>query len=107
MARGTIFTRPSLPPLVTLRRTKIVSSSSRMVGHLRRARSEREWAQRAREYLKAEIKRANLTYLMLAQRLVEDGFEETPASIAIKLAGGNLTAHDHLRLTAINDRRNV
>ncbi len=54
---------------------------------------EREWAQRAREYLKAEIKRANLTYLMLARRLVEDGFEETPASIAIKLAGGNLTAH--------------
>ena len=84
-----IFTRPSLPPLVTRRRTEIVS----MVGHLRRARSERDWAQRTREYLKGEIKRANLTYLMLAQRLVEDGFEETPASIAIKLAGGNLTAH--------------
>ena len=89
-----------------------------MVGHLRRARSERDWAQKAREYLKAEIKRANLTYLMLAQRLVEDGFEETPASIAIKLAGGNLTAHfflaslsaighDHLRLTAIIDRGDV
>ena len=55
---------------------------------------------------------------MLAQQLVEDGFEETPASIAIKLAGGNLTAHfflaslsaighDHLRLTAINDRHDV
>ena len=79
---------------------------------------EREWAQRAREYLKAEIKRANLTYLTLAQRLVEDGFEETPASISIKLAGGNLTAHfflaslsaighDHLRLTAIIDRGDV
>jgi hypothetical protein len=86
-----------------------------MVGHLRRARAEREWEQRAREYLKAEIKRANLNYLMLAQRLVEEGFDETPASIAIKLASGNLTAHfflaslsaighDHLRLTAINNR---
>jgi Domain of unknown function (DUF6471)/Flagellar transcriptional activator (FlhD) len=89
-----------------------------VAGHLRRARLEREWAQRAREYLKTEIKRANLTYLMLAQRLVEDGFEETPASIASKLAGGNLTAHfflaslsaighDHLRLTAINGRSDV
>jgi Domain of unknown function (DUF6471)/Flagellar transcriptional activator (FlhD) len=60
-----------------------------MVGYLRRARSEREWAQRAREYLKAEIKRANLTYLMLAQRLVEDGFDETPASIQSSSRAGN------------------
>ncbi len=46
------------------------------------AKSEREWAERAARHLKAELKRAEVTYEELAERLKEHGFEETKASIA-------------------------
>lgn len=54
---------------------------------------EREWAHRARRFLRAEIKRAEISYAELARRLREDhGLEETEASIANKLSRGTFAA---------------
>ena len=56
------------------------------------AKSEREWAERAARHLKAELKRADLTYDDLAERLKKHGFNETKASIANKLARATMPA---------------
>jgi hypothetical protein len=56
------------------------------------ANTEAEWAERAARHLKAELKRADLTYEELAERLGKHGFKETKASIANKLARATLTA---------------
>jgi hypothetical protein len=53
---------------------------------------EREWAARARRFLKAELKRAEVTYAELAKRLKEHGLEETEASITAKLNRGTFAA---------------
>ena len=50
------------------------------------AKTEREWAERAARHLKAELKRADLTYEELADRMKRHGFKETKASIANKFA---------------------
>jgi hypothetical protein len=66
------------------------------------AKTEAEWAERAARHLKAELKRADLTYDDLADRLKKHGFKETKASIANKLARATLPAHFFLAsLTAI------
>lgn len=53
------------------------------------AKTEQEWAERASRHLKAELKRAGLTYDDLAERMKKHGFkDETKASIANKLARG-------------------
>jgi len=57
------------------------------------AKSEREWAERAARHLKAELKRAEVTYEELAQRLVAHGFTESKASIANKLTRATMSAH--------------
>jgi hypothetical protein len=57
------------------------------------AKSEQEWAERAARHLKAELKRANLTYDELAEKLKKHGFKETKASIANKLARATLPAN--------------
>jgi uncharacterized protein DUF6471 len=56
------------------------------------ATKEREWAHRARRYVKAELKRAEVTYAELAKRLKEHGLEETEASITAKLNRGTFAA---------------
>lgn len=56
------------------------------------AKTEQEWAERAARHLKAELKRANVTYEELAERLKKHGFEETKASIANKLARATVPA---------------
>jgi hypothetical protein len=57
------------------------------------AKSEAEWADRARTFLKAEIKKADIDYDELVKRLKKHGFkEETRASITNKLARGTFTA---------------
>ena len=53
---------------------------------------EREWADRARRYVKAELKRAEISYAELARRLKEHGLEETEASITAKLNRGTFAA---------------
>ena len=56
------------------------------------AKSEKEIAERAARFLKAELKRANVTYEELAVRLREHGVEETRDSIAAKLKRGTFAA---------------
>jgi Domain of unknown function (DUF6471) len=53
---------------------------------------EREWADRARRFLKAELKRAEVSYAELARRLKEHGLEETESSITAKLNRGTFAA---------------
>lgn len=50
------------------------------------------WEERASRYLKAELKRADMTYEELAERLKKHGQEETKASIAAKLGRGTFSA---------------
>jgi len=57
------------------------------------ATTEREWAERAARHLKAELKRAAVTYSELARRLKAHGFSETEASITNKLARATMSAH--------------
>jgi hypothetical protein len=52
----------------------------------------KSWEDRARLFLKAEIKRADLTYEELAERLKAHGFSENAPSIANKLARGTFSA---------------
>lgn len=56
------------------------------------ASKEREWADRARRFVKAELKRTEVSYGELARRLREHGLEETEASIAGKLNRGTFAA---------------
>jgi Domain of unknown function (DUF6471) len=56
------------------------------------ATKEREWADRARRYVKVELKRAEVSYAELARRLKEYGLEETEASITAKLNRGTFAA---------------
>jgi DNA-binding transcriptional ArsR family regulator len=53
---------------------------------------EREWADRAKRFLKAELKRGDVTYEELARRLREHGLEETESSISNKLSRGTFAA---------------
>lgn len=50
------------------------------------------WEDRAKRFLKAELKRADIGYRELAERLKEHGLEETEASIASKLSRGTFAA---------------
>ena len=53
---------------------------------------EQEWSERAKRYLKAELKRADVTYSGLAEKLNERGWTESQASVASKLSRGAFTA---------------
>jgi hypothetical protein len=54
---------------------------------------EKEWADKMRRFIKAELKRANVTYAELAQRLNEHGLDgETEASVNSKLVRGTFSA---------------
>jgi urease accessory protein UreF len=56
------------------------------------AADEKELAQKASRFLKAEMKRAGVTYAELAKRLEAHGLHETEASITSKLARGTFAA---------------
>ena len=56
------------------------------------ATAERELIERMRRFVKAELKRADLTYEQLADRLREVGFEETKISVANKVNRGTFPA---------------
>ena len=52
-----------------------------------------EWPDRLKRFLKAELKRHDVSYGELAKRLKATGFEtETEASVANKVARGTFTA---------------
>jgi hypothetical protein len=56
------------------------------------AKTEAEIAERAARFLKAELKRADVTYEELATRLKAHGLNETRDSIAAKLKRGTFAA---------------
>ena len=68
---------------------------------------EREWANRARRFVKAELKRAEVSYAELARRLKEHGLEETEASITAKLNRGTFAATFFLATMKAIGRENV
>lgn len=51
-----------------------------------------EYAERAKRYLKAELKRAGVGYAELAQRLSDKGLPETEGSITVKINRGGFPA---------------
>jgi hypothetical protein len=50
------------------------------------------WEERAKRFLKAELKRADVGYRDLAERLKKHGMQETEASIANKVSRGSFSA---------------
>ena len=57
------------------------------------AKTEEEWAEKVRSYLKAELKKADVGYVELAKRLKKHGFkDETEDSITAKLKRGTFSA---------------
>jgi len=56
------------------------------------AAAEKELAAKVSRFLKAEMKRAGVTYAELARRLKDHGLDETEASITSKLARGTFAA---------------
>ena len=68
---------------------------------------ETEWGDRARRFLKAELKRANIGYKELAERLNKHGLEETDTSITGKLARGTFAASFFLSCLAALEMEGV
>jgi len=50
------------------------------------------WEDRAKRYLKSELKRFDIGYRELAERLKKQGMEETESSVANKLSRGTFPA---------------
>jgi hypothetical protein len=69
---------------------------------------EREWGDKARRFLKAELKRAGLTYAELARRLNAHGFDgETEASVNSKLVRGTFAVTFFLACLAVLELEGV
>jgi hypothetical protein len=71
------------------------------------AKTEREWAERAARHIKVELKRAEMTYESLAEKMKEHGFDETKASVASKLSRATVPAHFFLAALATMGRKEV
>lgn len=50
------------------------------------------WEQKAKGLLKAELKKRDLTYLQLSEKLAAVGITETPENIANKISRGKFSA---------------
>ena len=68
---------------------------------------EKEWAEKARRFLKAELKRAGIGYKELAARLNAHGIAETEASITNKLARGTFAVTFSLACSTVLDLTGV
>lgn len=68
---------------------------------------EKEWALKASRFLKAELKRAGLTYAELADRLNQHGMEETEGGIAAKLARGTFAVTFFLATLSVLEMEGV
>jgi hypothetical protein len=53
---------------------------------------DHDWSERTKRFLKAELKRADITYEDLAARLSEMGLQETRASVSNKISRGGFPA---------------
>jgi hypothetical protein len=71
------------------------------------AKDEAEIAERAARFLKAEMKRADVTYEELAKRLKDHGLNETRDSIASKLKRGTFAATFLLGCLAALEKRGL
>lgn len=71
------------------------------------ATTEQELADKTARFIKAELKRADVTYEELAKRLEAHGLKETKASIANKLARGTIGATFLLATLAALDLEGV
>lgn len=56
------------------------------------AKTEEEWGAKAAAHLKAEMKKAEVTYAEMVKRLKKHGFKETEASLTMKLKRGAFAA---------------
>jgi hypothetical protein len=65
---------------------------------------EKEWGVKASRFLKAELKRANVGYRELAERLNKHGLRETETSITGKLGRGAFAASFFLACLAVLGR---
>jgi len=65
---------------------------------------EREWGFKASRFIKAELKKANIGYQELAERLNDHGLEETETSITGKLARGAFATSFFLACLAVLKR---
>ena len=69
---------------------------------------EKEWADKVRRFIKAELKRAGVTYADLARRLNEHGLEgETEASVNSKLVRGTFAVTFFLATLAVLELEGV
>jgi hypothetical protein len=68
---------------------------------------ERELIERTKRFVKAELKRADITYEELAERLHEHGLEETKGSIAAKISRGAFPATFFIAVMKAIGRANV
>lgn len=68
---------------------------------------EKEWGDRARRFLKAELKRTDVSYKELVRRLHEHGIEETEASVTSKLARGTFAVSFFLACLAVLELEGV
>jgi hypothetical protein len=71
------------------------------------ATAERELIERMRRFVKAELKRVDLTYEELAAKLREMGFEETKISVANKINRGTFPATFFVAVTRAIGREQV
>ena len=65
---------------------------------------EKEYADRLRRFLKAELKRADVGYKELADLLTKHGLEETESGIASKMARGTFSATFLMACLAVLER---
>jgi hypothetical protein len=68
---------------------------------------EKEIADKLRRFLKAEMKRADISYKRLAKRLTEHGLEETETGIASKMARGTFSATFLIACLAVLERDGI
>ena len=55
-------------------------------------KTDAEWRDQVKGILKAELKRRNVSYQQLAEKLAAIGVHDTPANIANKISRGSFTA---------------
>ena len=71
------------------------------------AKTEEQWQERARAFLKGQLKQAGMTYADLIKRLKKYGFRETESSITMKLKRGTFSATFFLACLAAIGRKSV
>lgn len=68
---------------------------------------EKEWARRVSRFIKAELKRAGVSYKELARRLNEHGLQETEDSITSKLGRGTFAVTFFLATLAALEMKGI